>query len=145
MRRRGGIGEALCHASRTCEPAGAPAIKLDRSTAASEELAFLFYECSVHAVTQSVWDMVLAPVGYDLPQVGFEVEGLETRRALVEVSLDLLAAVVRELSIEIVVQPVQRLVAVDFFLSGSHCSPLALLLQALVAGLGASYQALRYR
>src|SRR5580765_7442510 len=72
-------------------------------------------------VGQGVGDALLQRVGHRLcalagdhdPQLRFEVEGLVARRAVVEVALDLRAALDRQLTIEVAVQLVQRVVAVS--------------------------------
>ena len=46
--------------------------------------AFLFEEGVVDPLAQGLRDMVLAAVGDHLAELGLEVEGLETRGALVE-------------------------------------------------------------
>jgi hypothetical protein len=82
--------------------------------------AFLFEDGVVDALAQRLRDMVLAAVGDHLPEIGLEVEGSEARGALVEMLTDLAAACVGELAVEIVVEPFDRLVAIEVGLFGSH-------------------------
>src|SRR6476619_1720660 len=76
---------------------------------------------------QAVRHSFVALLRDDDAQLGLEVEGLVAGRAVVEVVLDRLPAVVVELAVEEVIQLVQRVVAVAFShtrcpRSGSRCS-----------------------
>jgi len=67
----------------------------------------------VDPLSQGIGDVVLAAVGDHLAQVGLEVKGTETRTAFVEMHLDLHAAFVGELPVEIVVEPFDRVIAIE--------------------------------
>jgi hypothetical protein len=82
--------------------------------------AFFFEDGLVDALAQRLRDVVLTAVGNDLAEVGLEVERAETRGTLVEMFADLGPALVGELTVEIVIEPFDRLVAVDLGLFGSH-------------------------
>jgi hypothetical protein len=82
--------------------------------------SLLFLDGVVDALAQGVRDMVFAAVGDHLTEVGLEVEGTEARGALVEMFLDLGPALIGELAVEIVVEPLDGLVAIDLGTLGSH-------------------------
>jgi hypothetical protein len=73
----------------------------------------LFHQRVVDTRAQAVRDVILATVGDDLSQLDFEVKGIETWGAVVEVTLDLGTTLVGEFAVEIVIEPLDRLVAVD--------------------------------
>jgi hypothetical protein len=75
--------------------------------------SLLFLDGVVDALAQGVRDVVLAAVGDHLAEVGLEVVGAEARGALVEVFADLGPALIGELAVEIVVEALDGLVAID--------------------------------
>src|ERR1700689_4523768 len=84
----------------------------ERSVFAVVLLAF-FVDGLGHAADEAVGHPVLGPVGDDLAQLGFEAGGAAARPTPVEVDTDLRAPLLRQLAVEIVVQNVDRLLAVD--------------------------------
>jgi hypothetical protein len=63
-------------------------------------------------LAEVVWNLVAALAGYEDPQLGLEVEGLQARGAVVEVVLDLFAALRGKLTVEEVVEEVDHLPAI---------------------------------
>lgn len=63
-------------------------------------------------VAQSIWYFVTAAPLDEGSNVSLEVERLEARRALVQMAADLDPPLSRQLAIEVVVEPVDRLFAV---------------------------------
>src|ERR1700689_2190708 len=84
----------------------------ERSVLAVVLLAF-FVDGLGHAADEAVRHPVLAPVGDDLAQLGFEARGAAAGPPPVEVDSHLRAAFLGQLAVEIVVQNVDRLLAVD--------------------------------
>src|SRR6202142_912821 len=84
----------------------------ERSVLAVVLLAF-FVDGLGHAADQAVRHPVLAPVGDDLAQLGFEAGGAAAGPTPVEVHPDLRAPFLRQLAVEILVQNMDRLLAVD--------------------------------
>jgi len=62
-----------------------------------------------HPLHERLGDVVAALLANDDPQFGFEVVGIETGWAVVEVTLDQMSAIVGELSVEVVVQKLHSL------------------------------------
>src|ERR1700722_15874096 len=89
-----------------------PAPAGERSVLAVVLPAF-FVDGLGHTADEAVGHPVLAAVGDDPAQLGFEVRRAVAGRAPVEVDADLFAPLHRELAVEIVVQLVHRLLAVD--------------------------------
>jgi hypothetical protein len=81
---------------------------------------FLFEDGVMDPLAQRLRDVILAPVGDHFAEVGLEVEGPETRSAFVEMLTDLRAANIGELTVEIVIEPFDRLVAIDVGLFRTH-------------------------
>jgi hypothetical protein len=81
---------------------------------------FLFEDGVMDPLAQRLRDVVFAPVGDHLAEVGLEVEGPETRGAFVEMLTDLRATSVGELTVEIVIEPFDRVVAIDLGLFRTH-------------------------
>src|ERR1700722_2059340 len=92
--------------------ATAPGAAGERSVLAVVLLAF-FVDGLGHAADEAVRYAVLAPVGNDLAQLGFEAGGAAAGPAPVEVDPDFRAPFLRQLAVEIVVQDMDRLLAVD--------------------------------
>jgi hypothetical protein len=85
-----------------------------RRRAASEELAararlLLVAESAGYPIPQAVRDMVTALGGEHLAQIRLEVEGFETRVAVVEVLGYLQALLARQLAVEEMVEAMYRL------------------------------------
>src|ERR1700722_6654516 len=84
----------------------------ERSVLAVVLLAF-FVDGLGHAADEAVRHPVLAAVGDDLAQLGFEFGGAAAGPTPVEVDPDLRAPLLRQFAVEIVVQNVDRFLAVD--------------------------------
>jgi hypothetical protein len=65
----------------------------------------------MHPEPQALRHLISAFPGDDDLELGFEVERLEARRALLEMQLDLVAALVGELPVEEVVEGLDRFLA----------------------------------
>src|SRR5437764_8690996 len=75
-----------------------------------------------NAHSQRLRDLFAAFASNDQSQLGLEVVSLEARQAVVQMSLDLHPPILGELAVEIVVDDVDRLAAIDVFaLSGRIC------------------------
>jgi hypothetical protein len=66
----------------------------------------------VNPVTQTFRNLIPALAGDDQLQLGLEIERLKTGRTLLQVMLDIVASLLGELSIEKVVQRMNRFLAV---------------------------------
>src|SRR5580658_2025536 len=77
--------------------------------------------------------MVAAFVGNDLAELGFEPECRPAWRARIQVLLDLVAAIIGQLAVEVVVKPFDCMAAVDTWFAGAH-SESSFLIDAYRAG-----------
>src|ERR1700677_3275294 len=84
----------------------------ERSVFAVVLLAF-FVDGFGHTADEAVGHPVLAPVGDDLAPLGFEAGGATAGPTPVEVDPDLRAPFLRQLAVEVLVQHMDRLLAVD--------------------------------